>query len=175
MTARADHPVNALLAQIDAQRTAMLAEVMALPPHVQRRRANEATWSPLDVIEHLVLAEQAVLGDLGSAATRAAQRPTGAEFVRAGIVWLVLRVGVRVRVPSAAMLPTGERSFDELQRQWTEQHRTLRAFATGLDERGLRRRIFRHPIAGPLDMVAALRLLSAHLLTHQRQLRRLRR
>lgn len=52
---------------------------------------------------------------------------------------------------------------------------SLRAFATGLDARGLRRRIFHHPIAGPLHMVAALRLLSAHLLTHHRQLWRLQR
>jgi hypothetical protein len=99
-----------LLTQIDAQQAAILRDMAALPPEGRRWREQPASWCALDVLEHLLLAEQVVLGDV----------------------------------------------------------------ATGLDARGRARRVFRHPIAGPLNTGQALQLLSAHLRTHQRQLDRLR-
>lgn len=173
MTERASKTVIALLHRIDTQRTAIVRDIAALAPAAQQWRAHPTTWSALEVFEHLLLAEQEVLGDLATAAARDAQDRTIVDRLRAGIVWLVLRLGVRVRVPSIAMRPTGQRSLEELQDLWTARHRALRILATGLDRRGLRRRIFRHPIAGPLHMTQALRLMTAHLLTHQRQLQRI--
>lgn len=170
---RASRTVTALLDQIDAQRTAIVREIATLSPAAQQWRAGPTIWSAVEVLEHLVLAEQEVLGDLATAAARAAQIPTGRDRVRAGLVWLILRLGVRVRVPAVTMRPTGQRSLEELQRLWAVQHHALRALATGLDGDGLRRRVFRHPIAGPSHMIDALRLLTAHLGTHQRQLQRL--
>jgi hypothetical protein len=146
----------------------------ALPPEARRWREQPASWCALDVLEHLLLAEQVVLGDVATAAARVAMVPTNAERFRAAIVWLVLRLGIRVRVPAEAMRPSRQGSFEELRTQWDAQHAALRQFATGLDARGRARRVFRHPIAGPLTTGQALQLLSAHLRTHQRQLDRLR-
>jgi hypothetical protein len=171
---RATGIVATLLDRVDAQRGALLADVAALSPEAQRWRAHPTAWSAVDVLEHLVLAEQLVLGDLQTASDRVAHVPTGGDRVRAGMVWLVLRLGVRVRVPADAMRPTGQYSLEELRTRWEAQHKALRRFATRLDRRGLRRTIFRHPIAGPLNAIQALRLLAAHLGTHQRQLERLR-
>jgi len=166
--------VHALLDQIDVQRAAIVSDVAALPEAAQHWRANDDAWSPLDVIEHLVLAEQVVLGDLESAPTRMAPEPTAVHRVRRLIVWLVLRLGIRVRVPVDRMRPTGTTTFAALRTRWDDQHIALRRLVTGMDRRGLQRHIFRHPIAGPLNTPQALRLLSAHLDTHRRQLERLR-
>lgn len=166
--------VYALLDQIDVQRAAIVSEVAALPDAAQRWRAHDDAWSPLDVIEHLVLAEQVVLGDLESAPTRMAPAPTVVHGLRRSMVWLVLRLGIRVRVPVDRLRPTGKTTFAALHTQWDDQHIALRRLVTGMDRRGLQRHIFRHPIAGPLNTSQALRLLSAHLATHHRQLERLR-
>jgi hypothetical protein len=166
--------VHAFLDHIDAQRAAIVAEVAVLSEAAQRVRATDDAWSPLDVIEHLVLAEQVVLGDLDSAPTRMAPEPTVVHRLRRSMVWLVLRLGIRVRIPVDRMRPTGTATFTALRTRWDEQHIALRRLVTGMDRRGLQRHIFRHPIAGPLNTPQALRLLSAHLATHHRQLARLR-
>lgn len=166
--------VHTWLDRIDVQRAAIVAEVAALSNDAQRWRAHDDGWSALDVMEHLVLAEQVVLGDLESAPTRMAPERTLGHRLRLSIVWLVLRFGIRVRVPVDRMRPTGNATFDALRTQWDHQHLALRTLVTALDRRGLQRHIFRHPIAGPLNTPQALRLLSAHLATHHRQLERLR-
>lgn len=173
MSAR-DRPIGPLLEAITAQRTTLLADVAALTPAQRTWRSAPNAWSAVDVIEHLVLAEQMVLGDLATAPDRADRPRRFAQRVRAVLVWLVLRLGVRVSVPAEAMRPTGSASFDTLRERWDAQHHALHAFVGGLDAAGLRRRVFRHPIAGPLDVPQTLRLLSAHLSTHQRQLARIR-
>ncbi len=164
--------VNTYLNAIDATRTEMLRTVAALDPEEQVWRATDSTWSAVEIIEHLVLAEQVVLGDVRTASTRVPHTAIARDRVRALIVWAVLRFGVRVSVPSESMRPSGAVSFSELRAQWIEQHQMLRAFAESLDARGRRKRVFRHPIAGPLNVLQALQLLDAHLRTHQRQLAR---
>jgi hypothetical protein len=120
-----------------------------------------------------VLAEQVVIGDLRDAARRAPAPRSVSERLQALIVSLVLRLGVRVEVASEAMRPTGTLAFDRLRERWDAQHRALRAYVERADAVQQRRRVFRHPIAGPLDLRQMLGLLDAHLASHQRQLERL--
>lgn len=162
-----------LLDTIDRQRAALLASVSALSPAQQQWRDTPTSWSALDVVEHLVRAEQVVLGDVGTAAQRMGMPRHFKHRVRRLLVWLVLRLGVRVSVPAEAMRPTGARSLNELCAQWDDQHRAIRSFVQQGAGDAHRRRVFRHPIAGPLDIHEALQLLSAHLRTHQRQIERL--
>lgn len=163
-----------LLRQIQERRSAIVAEIGALSPNDQRWREHERAWSALDILEHLVLAEGFVLGDLSTAASRANPLPTPSERVKSVIVWMVLRFGIRARVPARAMRPTGRGVFNDLTARWDAKHEQLRAFASALDDAGLRRRVFRHPIAGPMHTEQALRLMFAHMGTHQRQLARLK-
>ena len=162
-----------LLRTIDSQRATLLATVAALSPEHQRWRAQPTAWSAVEVVEHLVLAEQVVLGDLNVTEGRIEYSSDASDRIRSILVWLVLRIGLRVTVPATTMLPSGTASLAALREQWDAQHQALRRFVGNLDGTGLRRRLFRHPIAGPLDALQALRLLSAHLRTHERQLKRL--
>jgi hypothetical protein len=163
-----------LLHRIESQRSAVLRAVMTLTPAARHVRMHAATWSAVDVLEHLVLAERVVLGDLSDVAARVDFPQRRSDRARRVTVWLLLRFGVRVRVPATAMQPTRAASVEALCEQWDAQHEALRHAVLELGDDRLHRRLFRHPIAGPLTMLQALRLLSAHLDTHLRQLERLR-
>lgn len=166
-------PMSALrqLDRIEQKRTSLLDAVARLEPSRLDAHPVPGKWSIREIIEHLVLAERSVLGDLSGLQ----ERPRSFRHrVRYLIVMGVLRGRIPVRAPSTAMLPTGERSLPELRETWDESHRRLRAYVSGLDRRGLRRAVFRHPFAGPLPVPQALRMLEAHLATHTRQIDRLR-
>jgi hypothetical protein len=158
---------------IEAKRQALLARVASMSAAERQWRESPDTWSAVEIVEHLVRAEHVVIGDLRDVATRADATRSLGERLQALIVALVLRFGVRVEVASEAMRPTGTPTFDRLRERWDMQHRALREYVEGADRAQQRRRVFRHPIAGPLDLPQMLGLLDAHLASHERQLERL--
>lgn len=167
--------VSDRLHRVESKRRSVLAAAAALTPAQLAARPAPNSWSALEIVEHLVLAEQAVLGDLESSPRRAAQRRALSDYLRYAVVLVVLRFGIRVAVPPEAMRPSGAQSLSALVAQWNAQHQSLRVFVAGLDRNGQRRAIFRHPVAGPLDVSQVLTMLDAHLGTHLRQLRRVSR
>ena len=136
-------------------------------------RPRVGKWTILEIIEHLVLAERAVLQDLPELSQlRARERKLKDRFAYL-IVMFVLRCGIPVQTPSPAMVPQGRRNLGELRRLWDENQHWLRVYVRDLDRKGLRRAVFRHPVAGPLTVEQAVHMDQVHLDAHVRQIRRL--
>ncbi len=158
---------------IEAKRTRLMAMIGALSPDVVAARPRPGKWSIRDIVEHLVLSEPAIFGDLAAlAAKRRLERRPG-DRVRYLAVMFVLRFDIPVRVPSPDLIPTGRGSLAELQGQWESNHHQLRAWVTASDRRELETPRFLHPIAGPMSAVQSLRMLEVHLDRHARQIKAL--
>lgn len=162
--------LNARLTRIEATRRLVLERAVAMTPERLTARPGQDRWSILDILEHLVLAERDVFGDLAAAGARQPQRRRVRDHVSFVIVMAVLRFGIPVKAPSRGMLPTGGRTLDELRQSWEEHHRQLRALVDGNDRTVTGKAIFRHPVAGPLTMCQALAMLDVHLERHRRQI-----
>jgi hypothetical protein len=158
---------------IDRKRREILDAATALSPAELLAHATPASWSVLQVIEHLVVAEAAVMGDLAAAEQRPDRPRRLRHLIRYGIVMAVLRFRIRVSIPTEAMAPTGDRPLVELRAQWEGQYEALQALVQRLGRHGVRRPIFRHPVAGPVNMIQTIRMLDAHIDAHRRQLGRL--
>jgi hypothetical protein len=167
--------LNKRLQMIDRRRLALLDEVEALDVRLLVARPRPDKWSIREIIEHLVLAERDILKNLPDASQLHARERTPVNHLLYGVVIFVLRFGIPVPVPAASMLPSGNRSLNELRRMWDETHEWLKTYVSGLDREGLRRAVFRHPVAGPLTARHAVHMLAVHLHTHTRQIRRLER
>lgn len=161
------------LEAVDARRRALLDEISALDPGTLERRPADGGWNLLEVVEHLVMAEVDVLGDLDAARERPSRRRTVRHRFGYLLVLAILGLGIPVKVPSQGMLPKGGRTLEELRAAWDDTHRRLRAYAASMDAESLRRAPFRHPVAGPLTLGQAVRMLEVHLRRHQGQIRRL--
>ncbi|MEM9665591.1 MAG: DinB family protein [Bacteroidota bacterium] len=160
------------LDRLDRLRASLLAEVQAVPPSARTWRPAPGTWSALEIVEHLVLAEEEVLGDLQDPASQPAQTRTARHWVGFALVLGVLASPIRVRIPSPGMQPTGAWMLGPLETRWDTHHRRLRTFVEHARPHDLRRPIFAHPVAGPLSPRQALWMLEVHLRLHHRQLRR---
>jgi hypothetical protein len=169
---------DALLSKLDdveRRRDDLLARLSALDDETLRARPADDKWSLLEIAEHLVLVEPAVMGDLsdpegaasGSAGTRGMS-----NRIKYGLVLFILRFGIPVKTPSRKMNPSGERSLDDLKRTWRGQHDELRAFLNALPPGGEDLPLFRHPVTGPITVAEGVRMLSVHLDTHLRQVDR---
>jgi hypothetical protein len=163
------------LQAFNEKRCALLDEMEALDSAKLVARPLAGKWSILEIIEHLVVAERAVLQGLPER-SRLSERERRLKH-RFGyvIVMFVLKFGIPVQVPSPAMVPHGDRRLGELRRLWDENQEWLRAYIGRLDRKGFRSAVFEHPVAGPLSVEQAVHMDQVHLDTHVRQIRRLQR
>ncbi len=163
--------LRARLADIDRRRLALLDELEGMDPALLARRPRADRWSIREIVEHLVLAERDVLRGMPDVSALREGRRGLRTRLAYPLVMSVLRFGIPVRVPSRAMVPAGDIPLAELRAMWDENHRWLREYVDGLDRRGLRRAVFRHPVTGPITVRQAVAMLDAHLKRHRGQIR----
>ncbi|NWJ40629.1 MAG: DinB family protein [Geothrix sp.] len=161
----------ALLQALDDRRRALLASLETLDPGTLQARPAPGAWSILEIVEHLVVAEQVILQGLPDPAALVDRPRSLRQRCTYPLVLLVLRLGIPVKVPSRRMLPTGTVPLAELRDRWDATHRWLRAYAEGLPPGGAGRAVFSHPVCGPITLSQALRMDRLHLEIHARQIK----
>lgn len=154
------------------KRAAFVHSLEGLDPEGLSWRPADDGWSLLDIVEHLVLAEQDVLVNLDDLAGLPAKQRTLANALRYRIVLGVLRFRVPVPVPSEGMKPKGGRTLAELEAVWRTQHDQLIAFLESLRPGEEKAAVFRHPVTGPMRIDDAVRMLAVHLERHLGQAER---
>ena len=162
------------LSILDQARGAFLATVRAASEAQQRFRPTVESWSLLQVTEHCVLAEEKSLQGMlngpppGTTVTLIAH-------VRMGMVRLVMKSDIRVKVPVARVIPQGDATLPELEARWGESRRGLAAFLEGIPEVDAGAARFRHPIGGWVTASEGVAFLAGHIGHHARQLARIQR
>lgn len=124
------------------------------------------------VADHLLRVEQGVLAVLRDGTPVRKRRL--ADLPRYALVWLVLTRGIRVRVPVRGVTPDADVDVAAVRAGWEAARDGLREWLAGLDRAALRRPVFRHPIAGPMNPEQTLLFLRRHWDHHLRQIRRIR-
>lgn len=160
---------------LNRQKQSVLSCVAGLSATQLRFRSEPASWSVLDVLDHLVKVEKALLE-----AVRA-QLPNGTPMtfrdrVGAFLITCVMLLPTRVKVPASAsmVLPEKTADLDEIAATWSEVREQMANLLVSLHPDQLRPGLFRHPVSGWMTMPDALTFLSAHLRHHQYQLSRLK-
>ena len=161
------------LHRIEGKRERLLAGLATLPPRVLEAHPLPGKWSIAEIVEHLVISEEGVIGDFARLADRKALARNAKNRMLYIAVMGVLRFDIPVQVPSRGMKPVGGRTLAQLGAAWELNHARLRAFVHTVNPGRLRDAIFRHPVAGPLTLGQGLLMLETHLDRHIRQIRRL--
>ena len=165
-------PALTRLQALDDRRRALLASLEPLSPEALQASPSPGTWSILEIVEHLVVAEQVILQGLPAPSDLVARPRSLRQRCTYPLVWLVLRLRIPVKAPSRRMLPTGGSTLAQLRTRWDATYAWLRAYAEGLPPGGASWAVFTHPVAGPLSLTQALRLDRLHLEVHERQIQK---
>jgi uncharacterized damage-inducible protein DinB len=161
--------------KIERIRSELLGRLEMLDPSLLAQRPEAGRWSIGEIVEHLVLAERDVMPGLFDGSKLQTRERSLKDRLAYHLVMLLLRSPIRVRTPSSGMAPSERRSLNELRKMWEENHTTLRAFVESSDSSQQRAALAFHPVAGPMTLRQALRMLEVHLSRHVRQIRNLER
>jgi hypothetical protein len=164
------NPLHGPIQSLDDRRMALLQELDGLAPDALQARLRPGTWSVLEILEHVVVAERVILQGLPDQA-ELVERPRSLQhWINYPLVMLVLKLAIPVKVPSRRMLPMGQRTLADLKDEWDQHLRWLRAFEAGQTADACRKTFFVHPVAGPISLLQALKMDLLHVQIHSRQI-----
>ena len=156
----------------DRTRRALLDDLAILNDEQIRRKPGPKEWSILQIVQHMVLAEQGVMQYLPEPEELIDRKRGLRARIFYVVVLLILRWNIRVPVPSKRMVPDGNTSLSELRQQWDENMRWFRAYLDSSGPDDLKRAVFSHPVAGPLTGPQAGKLAQYHFDAHLRQIKK---
>ena len=162
------------LDRLERRREELLGRVAPLGAEQLAYRPGPERWHVLDILEHLIIIEERVLGAVGTrpGPLPAAERLRGA--LRLAGLRLYLRSGGKIRAPTRAILPQGGVGLAELRERWDRARAGYRTALEAFDCTDLLRPMMKHPVIGKLTPTQTLAFLDAHLAHHGRQIERLR-
>lgn len=169
-----DTELRAALDDIEAQRIRLLGNVRTLTPAQQEYRPPDGGWCPLEVIQHLVLTEEAFLAYGRRKRDAAVEETTLASKAMALAVNLVMASPIRVKAPVPAVVPQEVLPYPPLVKRWEEARSGLCGLLESIPPARLDKALFKHPVAGKITALEGLRFVKAHVDHHVAQLGRIR-
>ncbi len=163
--------------RIERQRAALLAPLRPVGDTTLRFQPPTGGWSVLQVVEHLVLAEELTVEQMA----RITPRPVPLrKRVRTGVMIGVIRtaflVRARIKAPSSALEPpVTDVTLDQLMQRWAEARCRMAERLDAVTMAQLPDRVMRHPYAGWFTHAQMLDFFHYHTVHHQRQMGRIQR
>jgi len=145
----------------------LLQQLNSLTDDVLYFKAGADKWSIVEVIEHLVVAEENMQEQLSGATAAPTLDPQDRSAKNFHIVIKVMTKDIPVDVPDESLEPHGQFSLEELLGRWDD---------TYIDEINSEKAadpVYRHPFAGPLNMAETLRFIDVHFDNHMRHINRI--
>lgn len=141
--------------QSEATKNALIARVAALPEEAQNRRPNAKSFTPLEMLVHMILTERMYI----AMATRDGKKARP-HFPYGFVKWAMNNAR---RVPTMKQLePTGPFKIDEVRAEWNAQRAQMRP---DMEDPAV---TYKHPLFGRLNGFHLLDLCDAHCAYHQK-------
>ncbi len=160
--------------RLERQRAALLRELHAMTPGRLVFHPAPGGWSALDLVEHLVLVEEAVLRGIPDRPPTRGLADSARAAVVLPLLYLSFARGGRFRAPTPAILPVGGSTLPQLEARWTRARANLRAVLQLMGREDLSRPFFRHPVVGWLTTLEGLGFLERHVAHHLHRVQRIR-
>ena len=158
---------------LNQQRCALLDELTALDVEWLEAKPIPNKWSILEIVEHLVIAEEYVFKGFPKIPELVEQKRKFKNRFTRLIVIFVLRNSIPVKAPSPKMLPQGNIPLAKLKSQWDQNHQLIKSYVDNFDSKFLDKAFFEHPVTGSLTLEQAIDLDQIHLNEHIKQIRKL--
>ena len=154
----------------------LLKEIASLSSATYYYKPGNERWSISQILTHVMVAEKLStdymkkkalgLGELDDAGV--------IEDLKLLILKISQRLPFRYKAPAVVLDRTpAPLSFGDLVRQWEVVRADLVQFLQQFDEQTVRRKVYKHPVAGRLSVVQALDFFAEHLNHHRPQIRRI--
>lgn len=139
-----------------------------------RAPGADGGWSALEVIDHLMRAEEGSLTYIGKKMIDPASIANAGigSKLRSMALRIALRLPLRYRAPILVASPKSAESLTDAISRWDQIRKAMGELIEEFPEELQGRAVFRHPVAGRIDLLETMRFHRAHLARHRGQIER---
>lgn len=172
-----DHHFQNLFEELEAQRIKILDSVRQLTPEQLNKSMKPGKWSVSQILSHLITAERMSLKYIE-------KKMQGIHDVADSGWWeelklLALKVsqrlpGIKFRAPKRVVENTTfYLDYDTIRKEWDGVRNEVRVMLSKMDSAQAKKLVYRHPIAGYLNIRQCLIFFREHIIHHTPQIKRL--
>lgn len=162
---------------VERQRAEILSQVKQLPPDRYMLQPSPAKWSIAQILTHLLTSEKLSIGYMKKKMLGIDQLNNSgmAGSLRFTLLQLSQRIpNLKFRAPNVVVANTPQAlPIDELISQWDALRNDLKALLESIEEKNVKKAIYKHPLAGRLDAAQATAFFYEHIHHHWPQIKRL--
>lgn len=135
-------------------------------------KPSEDKWSITQIISHIIESETGTnkyvnykLKEVDSL------KNTGLKnLINSKGLNTALKSDKKFKAPAVVSNPANDLDFDTLKNQWDKSREYLANTVNNFPKKALKKAIFKHPVAGPLNILQTFDFLINHIKHHQKQL-----
>jgi hypothetical protein len=159
---------------LEQSRHKLLQEVAQLSSEQYRKEPN-GKWSAAQIVTHIIASEKLALLYMKKKSMGMASLENSGflEPIKLTLLKISQRLPIRYKAPSEIIKHTPEAMpLDAAIKDWDNLRTKLRAFLESIDDANVKKKIFKHPIAGRFNAIQGITFLREHLLHHLPQIKR---
>jgi uncharacterized damage-inducible protein DinB len=154
----------------------LLKEVSTLSSSTYHHIPGEGKWSISQILTHILTAERLSILYLKkkSLGYKSFTNTGIVEELKFFILKVSQRIPLRYKAPRVVVENTPEAlSYGDLVRQWESLRQDIRAFLETISDEDLRKKVYKHPRVGMLNVIHAVQFLREHIIHHHPQVTRI--
>jgi len=161
--------------QLEKQRREIIDLYDSLPRNQLLYRPKAGQWNLLQVMRHLVTAEQQSLIYIKRKLIHAetSSRTGIGASIRHLLLKMALYSPLKFKAPKVAEVGEEAPDLDEMKAEWDAVRDEFRTIIEENSADTLTKAVYKHPRAGLLNVKQALEFMEAHISHHQKQMERL--
>jgi len=162
--------------ELEQQRKYLMSSVEHLSPEQFNRVPAPGKWSVNQILMHIIFAEQVSISYMNK------KKQGIRELKNAGIaetlrLWLLIfsqRIPVKYKAPKVVAENTLKASsIEEVASRWEAVRAELVSLLESIEDRDIRKVLYKHPLAGRLNARQAMVFFREHIIHHIPQIKRL--
>jgi hypothetical protein len=168
--------LQTIFTKIEADRTRLLSSLSNLPDDLLTHSPAPSRWSVNQILTHIVASEKISIGYIKKKALGMDTVGNSGilEAGKLGLLKISQRLPLRYRAPRVVVDNTPPAlPLPELIQQWNDVRTDIRRFIETLEDKNIRKKLYKHPVMGRLDVGQAMLFMNEHVHHHWPQVKRL--
>jgi uncharacterized damage-inducible protein DinB len=166
-----------LFDQLEYDRKMLLNQIANIPVEKFNRQPEPGKWSLGEVLSHIVAAEHGSTSYMKKKSLGIDQVDNSGivESLKLALLIVSQRIPLlKFKAPKIVVDHTPQfHSAENITKHWNEVRTDLKIFLEKVEEKNMRKKIYKHPIVGRLDVVQAITFFREHIIHHSPQIKHL--
>ncbi|MBX2968835.1 MAG: DinB family protein [Cyclobacteriaceae bacterium] len=162
--------------ELEKQREDLLQSVRHLSDEAFNQPPEPGKWSVAQILTHILTSEKLSLGYMKKKVNAIDQlKDSGiSESFRLWVLIASQRIPIKYKAPKVVVENTpAAMSLDQLTHEWDTTRKELATFLDCIEDKHVKRMIYKHPMAGRFDTRQTLIFFQEHIRHHQPQINRI--